>query len=222
MQSMRSVPQVAQRRGAAPVPAHRAVSILGVDPGLRRTGYAVLQGLEPRARVVEAGVIRLNLRSPLEQRLLELETSLNDLVALHRPDALACEALYAHYRHPLTSVLMGHARGVILLVAARRGLEVLDLPATHVKKMLTGCGHAGKEQVQRAVAATLAQLVPSQPSDVSDAIAIALCGLRMRAAARLDPDAERVAGRLPTPVAFAGPSAPARRGSGVARGVPAP
>jgi crossover junction endodeoxyribonuclease RuvC len=129
---------------------------------------------------VEAGVIRLNPRQSIEQRLVELERSLDELIAAHRPTVLACEQLYAHYKHPRTAILMAHARGVVLAVAARRGLAVLSVAATHVKKLLTGNGHAGKAQIQRAIAATLRLPEIPEPHDVADALAIALCGLRMR------------------------------------------
>lgn len=156
------------------------LTVLGIDPGLRRTGYAVLCGrLATEARLVEAGVVRLNPNAKLEQRLVELEASISSLVEQHKPGTLAVEQLYAHYKHPRTAILMGHARGVILAVTARRGVAIVSVSATHVKKSLTGAGHAGKAQVQRAVAATLGLAKPPEPHDVADAIAIALCGLQM-------------------------------------------
>lgn len=158
--------------------------VLGVDPGLQRTGFALLMpaGHPQEARVVEAGVIRLPRGPSLADRLVELEDGLIMLLETHHPDTLACEELYAHYRHPRTAVLMAHARGVILALAARRGLRVLSLAATNVKKMLTGSGRASKGQIQRAVAATLGLSALPEPHDVADAIAIGLCGLRCRGA----------------------------------------
>lgn len=159
-------------------------TVLGVDPGLQRTGYALVRrGARSAGTIVEAGVIRLDARQPVEARLVELERSLERLILLHRPSLMCCEELYAHYRHPRTAILMGHARGVILLVAARRRLRVVSVAATHVKKFLTGSGHAGKPQIQRAVALTLGLPHVPEPHDVADAIALALCGLRMPAAA---------------------------------------
>jgi crossover junction endodeoxyribonuclease RuvC len=172
----------AKRSGAADQRV-RSAPILGIDPGLQRTGYAVLSttaGVDG-CRVVEAGVIRLDRRQPIEQRLLELERSLDELISTHRPSILACEQLYAHYRHPRTAIVMAHARGTILTLAARRGLGVINVAATHVKKHLTGSGRAGKAQVQRAIAAALALPKIPEPNDVADAMAVALCGLRMRA-----------------------------------------
>jgi crossover junction endodeoxyribonuclease RuvC len=158
--------------------------VLGIDPGLLRTGYAVLSDDCPSAEagLVEAGVIRLVRGRPLPDRLVELEEGLNMIIATHRPATLACEELYAHYRHPRTAILMAHARGVILALAARRGLTVVSVAATNVKKLLTGSGRAGKRQVQRAIMATLRLPALPEPADVADAIAIGLCGLRLRRA----------------------------------------
>lgn len=147
------------------------------------------------ARLVEAGVVRLSRPAPLAERLLELERSLVTLIRTHRPTLLACEELYAHYRHPRTAVLMAHARGVILAQAARSGLAIVSVAATNAKKLLTGSGHASKPQMQRAVAAALHLLVLPEPHDVADAIAIALCGLRLRDAQVKASTAARVTGR---------------------------
>lgn len=171
-----------------PMPTAAAVrTLLGVDPGLQRTGYAVLACPVSRDQItlVEAGVIRLDRKASLPERLLELDQSLQLLLDSHRPFALACEELYAHYKHPRTAILMGHARGVVLTAAARAGIEVTAVAATHAKKLLTGRGHAGKAQIQHAVAATLRLTQLPEPHDVADAIAIALAGLRLRNAKAL-------------------------------------
>jgi len=169
---------------ATPATTTSSDAVLGIDPGLQRTGYAILAPQPGRetCRVVEAGVIRLNPRQPLESRLVELENSLAELISTHQPTVLACEQLYVHYKHPRTAIIMAHARGVILALAARRGLEVIHVAATHVKKYLTGSGRAGKAQVQRAVAATLSLPTIPEPDDVADALAVAFCGLRLREA----------------------------------------
>ena len=161
-----------------------AVRIIGVDPGLQRTGYAVVEcgSVGADGSLVEAGVIRLTVRASLEARLLELSENLDQILSHQAPRILACEQLYAHYKHPRTAILMGHARGVILALAARRGLRVLDIASTHVKRTMTGNGHAGKVQMQRAVAAALRLAKLPEPHDVADAIAIAVCGVRLSAA----------------------------------------
>ncbi|RJP41707.1 MAG: crossover junction endodeoxyribonuclease RuvC [Phycisphaerales bacterium] len=148
----------------------------GIDPGLGVTGYAVLDAAEFGMVVVDAGVCRTDESLDLPTRLAQLERDVSSLLEEHKPDVLAVEKLYAHYKHPRTAIIMGHARGVILCAAGRRGIEVAELPATHVKKHLTGNGHASKERVQRAVQLTLGLSDIPEPPDVADALAIALCG----------------------------------------------
>ena len=151
--------------------------MLGIDPGLRLTGYGVVEvspaSREPR--LVEAGVIRLDARQNVEQRLAELWTDLGRIVDEQRPTVLAVEKLFAHYRHPRTAIVMAHGRGVVLLLAQQRGLEVAHLAATAVKRAVTGHGHASKGQVGDAVATHLGLEAAPSPPDVSDALAIALC-----------------------------------------------
>lgn len=156
--------------------------IVGIDPGLQRTGYAVL-GVDPdrpsdTPALAEAGVFRFSSRQPVPARLVELEQDLTALLARAEASVVCVEKLYAHYAHPTTAIVMGHARGVILLVAQRMGLRLIELPSTEVKRSVTGNGHASKQQVQTTVQAILALPAPPSPTDVSDAIAIALCGSR--------------------------------------------
>lgn len=154
--------------------------ILGIDPGLHLTGYACVdaRGDAPDAALVEAGVIRLRPADPLPRRLCELEADLAAIIDRLRPDHACVEKLFAHYKHPTTAIIMGHARGVALLVIQRAGVEWAELGATEIKKSLTGNGHASKAQMQESVRAQLALAEPPRPPDVADAIAIALCAAR--------------------------------------------
>lgn len=154
--------------------------VLGIDPGLRITGYGVLEVDAPGSvpKLIEAGVLRLVAGDPLEQRLAQLQRDLDQLFDDLQPTCLAVENLYAHYRHPRTAILMAHARGVILLCGQRRGVAIAHLPSTEVKKAVTGYGHASKEQIQQAVADQLRLDAPPSPPDVADAIAIALTHIR--------------------------------------------
>ena len=153
--------------------------VLGIDPGIQRTGYAVLERTGSSVRVHEAGVISTTTRAELPERLVEIDTHLESILAEHRPELVAVESLYAHYRHPRTAILMGHARGIVLLAAARHGLAVHDLAATQVKQSVTGNGRASKVQVQRAVQICLELAEPPSPPDVADACAVALTALQM-------------------------------------------
>ncbi len=161
--------------------------VLGIDPGLRLTGYGVVElpalGLEPQ--LVEAGVIRLDAKQPIEARLNQLHEDLAAITAQLKPDCLAVEKLYAHYKHPRTAILMAHARGVILLVAQQQGLPIEHLPSTAVKRAVTGYGHASKQQIQRAIQTQFRLAQAPRPPDVADAIAIAATYARRLALVRL-------------------------------------
>lgn len=151
--------------------------ILGIDPGLNTTGYAVIDfANEGAMRLVEAGVIRSKARDSIEERLGELHDGLTEVMQTHRPNLMALEQLFSHYDRPRTAILMGHARGVICLAARQSAIGVRHFEPTKVKKVLTGNGRAPKTQVQRAVQIQLNLSSVPEPNDVADAMAIALCG----------------------------------------------
>jgi len=142
---------------------------------LQRTGYAVLRlGRRGGAEILDAGVISSEARLDLADRLRQIAEGLDAVLDEHHPKLLAVEQLYSHYKHPRTAILMGHARGIALLAAAGRGIPIRHLSATAIKKALTGNGRASKAQIQRAVRVTLGLDALPEPSDVADAIAIAL------------------------------------------------
>ena len=151
--------------------------ILGIDPGLQRTGYGVVEVPDGAGapRLLEAGVVRTSADDPLEARLAELAAGLATVFADFRPDAVAIEELYSHYAHPRTAILMGHARGVAYLAAAQAGAAVTSYASTHIKKALLGSGHASKEQMQRAIQSQFGLRKAPEPPDVADALAVALC-----------------------------------------------
>ena len=149
--------------------------ILGIDPGLRLTGCGVIDWQPRRPVLVDGGVIRLSERCPIPDRLLELEQELESIFDEHQPDACAVEQLYSNYAHPRTAILMGHARGVILLAAKKHGVEIFEFAANRIKQSLTGHGHAGKQQIQRAIQAQWNLAEAPEPPDVADALAVALC-----------------------------------------------
>ncbi len=149
--------------------------ILGIDPGLRITGYGVVDSGLGAPKLIDAGVIRLNAKAPLAERLLELEAELNDLLKEQKPRVCAVEQLYSNYAHPRTAILMGHARGVILLVAQRCGARIEQFSSNRIKQSVVGHGHAGKTQVQRAIQQIFRLPELPQPPDVADALAVALC-----------------------------------------------
>ncbi len=156
--------------------------ILGIDPGLDRTGYAVID--PARRSVLDAGVIRAPAGRPLARRLYEISQGIESVLDEHDVRLIAVEDLYAHYKHPRTAILMGHARGVVLLAAARRDIEVLSLPATQIKKTITGSGRASKAQIQRAVMIMFRLSKIPEPADVADALAAAACVSELQTAIR--------------------------------------
>lgn len=159
---------------------HRSpvVRILGIDPGLNITGYGVLERNEKnpkQPRVIEAGVIRGAVKQPLPDRLAEIHAGVAEVIATLKPDVMALEQLYSHVAHPRTSILMGHARGVICLAAAEAGIPVVHYPSTQIKRILTGNGRASKEQMQLAIQRELRLDELPEPPDVADALAVAVC-----------------------------------------------
>jgi crossover junction endodeoxyribonuclease RuvC len=155
-----------------PVPGR----VVGVDPGLNVTGYAVV---EPSARgpyVLEAGVIRPHGGgATLGERISAIYQGIVEVLEEHMPGSFAIEQLHSHVQHPRTAILMAHARGVIVLAAAQRGIPVVSYAATRIKKTLTGSGRAPKEQIQHAIKTELRLDQIPEPHDVADACAVALC-----------------------------------------------
>ena len=155
--------------------------ILGIDPGLGITGYGCLDlsGGERTPRIVEAGVLRLSSRAPILDRLEQLYHDLTGLLEELKPELMVVERIFTHYKHLRTSMLMGHARGVVLLAARHQGVATDELAATEVKKAITGNGHASKLQMQRVIMHEYQLPCLPEPSDVADAIAIALTAARL-------------------------------------------
>ncbi len=149
--------------------------VLGIDPGLRTSGYGVIMLDRGIYKVIDAGTISVKAEQPMEHRLNAIYSDFNMLLDQHSIDIIAIEELYAHYNHPRTSVLMAHARGLFLLTAAQRDIKIQGFTATRVKKSLTGNGRATKEQMQLAITQQLGLKTVPQPADVADALAIAMC-----------------------------------------------
>jgi crossover junction endodeoxyribonuclease RuvC len=163
------------------------VRILGIDPGLRTTGYGAIESGERGPRLLEAGVITPDHSAPLEKRLGQLHGELCALLAVVKPDVMVIEELWSGYKNPTTAVLMGHARGVLCLAANGYGIPVRHLVHSLVKRALVGSGNASKDQVRRMVMQQLALRTTPEPDDVSDALALALALANIeRTEARLD------------------------------------
>ena len=148
--------------------------VLGIDPGTAATGYGVVSG-EPfgSLSLIECGVIRTHARDPLPSRLREIYDDVSMLIARHRPDALSIEDVF-YAKNVRTTVVLGHARGVILLAAEQAELSIHEYPPAEIKKAVVGTGSATKEQVQFMVTRLLRLKSAPQPTDAADGTAAAL------------------------------------------------
>jgi crossover junction endodeoxyribonuclease RuvC len=149
--------------------------ILGIDPGLNTTGYGVIACDGAKVRLCEAGIVRTRAKGSIESRLAELHEGIAEIIEAHHPDRMAIEQLFSHYERVRTAILMGHARGVIVLAAGQANLRVNSYEPTRIKKTLTGNGRADKSQMQLAVQLQLNLKTVPEPHDVADALAVAIC-----------------------------------------------
>ena len=151
---------------------------LGVDPGTAATGYGVVatDGIRGSARLIECGVIRTTPSTPLPDRLQIIYEGINQVIARHQASCMAVESVF-HSKNARTSLVLGHARGVIILAAKLNGLEIFEYPPAVIKKAITGTGAATKEQIQFMVAKLLRLRRPPSPSDAADGVAAALAHL---------------------------------------------
>src|SRR5690348_15267768 len=148
--------------------------VLGIDPGTANTGYGIVRGDRlGLVSLVECGVIRTRPRDPLPDRLGEIYEGVTELIARHRPDALSVEGVF-YARNVRTTVVLGHARGVILLAGRQASLPIHEFPPAEIKKAVVGSGAATKEQVQFMLTRLLRLKAVPQPSDAADGVAAAL------------------------------------------------
>jgi crossover junction endodeoxyribonuclease RuvC len=158
--------------------------VLGIDPGTAATGYGVVARRNDRILALDGGVIVTPPEAPLERRLADIHARLAELLAEHRPAAMAVESLYFG-RNVRTALAVGHARGVALLAAGQRRVPVFAYTPQQVKGAVCGSGRAEKDQVQRMVQALLSLPEPPRPDHAADALAVAIChanGAPLRAA----------------------------------------
>lgn len=148
---------------------------LGIDPGLSRTGYALVERT-PRGPVLrEGGVVQSTKQTPLHKRVLEISTGIRELIEELKPEAVAIEQVFANAKNLKSSLLLAHARGAILATIAAFEIPIVTFTPAQIKRLLTGSGRAPKEQMQHAIRAELKLKELPEPHDVADASAIALC-----------------------------------------------
>ncbi len=146
--------------------------VLGVDPSLRSTGYAVLEGDRRSQKVLEYGLIKTSKDDTLEHSLTRIADSIEGIVREHSPQCLAIENIFTA-KNSRVALQLGHVRGVVILVCQRNGLDIYPYAATRIKETVAGYGRASKEQVQHMVVRSLG-LVETPPKDAADALAAAL------------------------------------------------
>ena len=149
--------------------------VLGVDPGAAATGYGVVAKAAGGAlSLLECGVIRTETTTPLPERLKDIHNGIADVIARHQPNVVAVEGVF-YGRNVRTTIILGHARGAILLAAALRDIEVAEYSPAEIKNAVVGTGKASKHQVQFMTQTLLRLKTPPQPSDAADGVAVALC-----------------------------------------------
>ncbi len=162
--------------------------VLGVDPGTAVTGYGLIHADDRGTyTLAECGVIRTRPRDPLPARLLEISEGIEEIIRTHHPNVLSIEdVFYAH--NVRTTIVLGHARGVILLAAQRAGLDIHEYAPAEIKKAIVGTGNATKTQVQFMLTRLLRLKSVPQPSDAADGVAAALTyAMTARVTARMTP-----------------------------------
>jgi crossover junction endodeoxyribonuclease RuvC len=167
-----------------------ALRLLGLDPGLRVTGWGVIAVDGNRLRHVADGAVAVDADAPLPERLAALHDGLARVLKDYAPDEAAVEETFVN-RNPASTLKLGQARGVVMLVPALAGVPVFEYPANLVKKSIVGAGHAAKQQVGMMVR-TLLPGASLATADAADALAVAVCHAHHRASARRVAAAERV------------------------------
>ena len=147
--------------------------ILGIDPGTGILGFGVIDTGSKSQKMVDAGVIRTPAHQDLPLRLLTLYDELATIADLHKPDAMAVEKLF-FARNVTTAISVSHARGVVLLIGAQRGIPIYEYTPLQIKQSVTGYGRADKKQIQEMVKVLLRLQEVPKPDDCADALAAAL------------------------------------------------
>jgi len=148
--------------------------VLGIDPGLTRTGYGIVEKQPSGIHAVAVGVIRTDPKSPMADRLLEIYGDICGLLDEYAVAAAAIEQVFSN-RNRATATGVGRASGVSMLALAQRSIPVVEYTPSAVKMALTGFGGANKSQVQKVIQMRLGLAAPPRPADAADALAIAIC-----------------------------------------------
>lgn len=153
------------------------MKILGIDPSLKATGYGLIEvstSSSRQVKLLEVGTIEPRSKDSLPNKISKIYRHLDDIIAQYAPDVMVLEKLYAHYKHPTTACILGHARGVMCLLCAQRKVKLVEHSVKRIRKALLGNGNASKEQAREVVAHILKFDPGNVTLDASDALALAL------------------------------------------------
>ena len=157
-----------------------SIRILGIDPGLRKTGWGVILSEGTKLSFIACGVVESEPKATLAERLRQLHDGIAGVIAAYAPAEVAVEETFVN-RDPQSALKLGQARGVALVVPALAGLEVAEYAANLVKKTVVGVGHADKKQVQAMIRVLLPK-AETRSADAADALAVAICHAQHRGA----------------------------------------
>jgi len=147
--------------------------LIGLDPGLQNTGWGIVESRGTRLTHIANGVVKSDSKKPLAERLVELHDGLLAVLSEWQPQSCAVEETFVN-KNPTSTLKLGQARGIALLVPSRAGIPVAEYTPNHVKKSVVGVGHAGKDQVEAMVRVLLPGVKINGP-DAADALAVAIC-----------------------------------------------
>jgi crossover junction endodeoxyribonuclease RuvC len=147
--------------------------VMGIDPGTSRSGYGIIRSVRDKLIHVAHGTIRTDSRRPLAERLASLHWGIMEVMERYSPQCVAVEAIF-HAKNPRSSLMLGHARGVLLLAVVQKGIEVREYSPLSIKLAITGYGRADKRQIRSMVQALL-HVDSGLSLDAADALAVAIC-----------------------------------------------
>ena len=152
--------------------------IIGIDPGLARVGYGIIDEIEGKKIILDCGIIETKATQKEEKRLLEISNDLSSIIKKWNPNTAAVEKFF-FYRSS-TTISVVQARGVIMMTLGKHNLPIQEFPPMQIKLAVTGYGHSNKDEVLKSVMDELSITSPPKPDDAADALAIALTGIYLK------------------------------------------
>ena len=154
------------------------MKIIGIDPGLARVGYGIIEEIEGQKIMLDCGIIETNSTQKEEKRLVEISNDLSSIINKWGPNSAAVEKFF-FYRSS-TTISVVQARGVIMMTLGKHNLPIQEFPPMQIKLALTGYGHSDKNEVLKSVMNELNMTLAPRPDDAADALAIALTGIYLK------------------------------------------